>query len=213
MSKVVARETKKVSVFEPPIEEYPFKYDDNFVSEDFEQFVAHKELQQQATTPKIGAKIDEVFDSYLEDSLFRIIYPNPLQNSPLALKFNLNNRKRAILPIGSLSMALFGSSGSSARTSFISWQKILQHESLIDSSIHTPADYITDPEQTHLANRRSVYEACQRFQQLSMIKSGFLRSAWRFFSRFTIYFVKGLFAGFGMYTTDRFLIPTILKFK
>ena len=184
---------------------YPFKYENYEELEEYQN--NNLEIEETPTAaPRIGSKIDEFFDSYLEDSLFRLFYPQPLKYSPLSIKLNLlfnskNGIQVAFIPKGSLSYALFGPESNS----FLEWQSTLYQESLLDAGINTPADYITNSELSHRHNRRSVYQAANRINELSTIRSGRLRVFWRYFCHFSIYFVKGLFAGFGMYTTNRYL--------
>jgi hypothetical protein len=191
---------------EAPMDFYPFKYDDDLELDELEAFQDGLEAP-----PKIGSKIDEVFDSYFEDSLFRLFYPQPLKYSPLALKFTYGKGKKQnyFLPKGFLSYSLFGPHCTS---SFLELQKVLYQESLLDAGIYTPADLVVDSSNSHRSNRRSVYEAADHFKELAAISAGKMRVFWRFCCHFTIYFVKGIFAGFGMFATDRFLIP-YFKFK
>lgn len=185
---------------------YPFKYDKDMELDEFDPFSSGL-----SAPPKLGSKIDEVFDSYFEDCLFRMFFPQPLKYSPLAMKFAFRNgRKREqFLPNGAIGYSLFGPSHSSMP--FLQWQKIMYQESLLDAGIYTPADLVIDSERSHRLNRRAVYELTARFKDLASIRAGRMRAFWRHLCHFTVYFVKGIFAGFGMYTTDRFLIP-YLKF-
>ena len=187
---------------EAPIDFYPFKYDEDMELDDLGPFQSGP-----TAPPRIGSKIDEIVDSYFEDCLFRMFFPQPLKYSPLAMKFTYGTgRKREfLLPKGAISYSLFGPSNSS--TPWLQWNKILYHESLLDAGIYTPADLVVDSESSHRANRRAVYELADRFRDLAAIRAGRMRSFWRYFCHFTIYFVKGIFAGFGMYTTDKFLLP------
>ena len=190
---------------EAPIEFYPFKYDEEVELDELGSFQTSP-----PSPPKMGSKIDEVFDSYFEDCLFRIFYPHTLKYSPLAMKFAFGNSKKRgqFIPQGAISYSLFGPLHSSV--SLLQWQKILHQESLLDAGLYTPADLVVDSGSSHRSNRRAVYELADRFKDLATIRAGRVRSFWRYFSHFTVFFVKGLFAGFGMYTVDRFLLP-ILK--
>lgn len=192
---------------EAPADFYPFKYDKDMELEELDPFHSGPLV----APPRLGSKIDEVFDSYLEDCLFRIFFPQPLKYSPLAMKFAIGSgRKRGhFLPKGAISYSLFGPLCSSVP--LLQWQKILYQESLLDVGIYTPADLVIDSESSHRSNRRAVYELAGRFKDLAAIRAGRMRAFWRHFCHFTVYFVKGIFAGFGMYTTDRFLLP-YLKF-
>ncbi len=188
---------------------YPFKYDNDMELDELDHFQLNSD-----PVPRIGSKIDEVFDAYMEDSLFRVFYPQPLAYSPLVLKLfpNAKKHKRVQLPKGLMSFTFFGPrSNPSSSTTFLQWQKVLYNESLIDAGIYTPADSIIDPENSHRFNRRAVFESAHLFEELASIRAGRMRAFWRYFCHFTIYFVKGVFAGFGMYTTDRFLIPYFNK--
>lgn len=186
---------------EGPIEFYPFKYNEDMELDELAAFQSGQEVP-----PRIGSKIDEVFDSYFEDSLFRFFYPQPLKYSPLALKFTYGKGKKQsfLLPKSFLSYSLFGPQNTS---SFLQLQKALYQESLLDAGIYTPADLVVDSSHSHRSNRKSVYEAAYHFKELASIRAGKMRVLWRFCSHFTIYFIKGIFAGFGMFATDRFLIP------
>lgn len=190
----------------PAADFYPFKYDEDMELEELETFQYEKE-----TSPKIGSKIDEVFDSYFEDSLFRLFYPQPLKYSPLALKFTFGKGKKQnyFVPKGFLSYSLLGPKTSG---SLLELQKVLYQESLLDAGIYTPADLVVDESLSHRSNRRSVYESADQYKELASIRAGRIRVFWRYCCHFTIYFIKGVFAGFGMYTTDKFLIP-YLNFK
>jgi len=187
---------------EAPVEFYPFKYDEDMELDELDPFQAGPTVP-----PRLGSKIDEVFDSYFEDCLFRMFFPQPLKYSPLAMKFSFGNgRKRGnLIPKGVISYSLFGPLYSSVP--LLQWQKILYQESLLDSGIYTPADLVVDSESSHRTNRRAVYELADRFTDLAAVRAGRMRAFWRHFCHFTVYFVKGIFAGFGMYTTDRFLLP------
>lgn len=191
---------------EGPVDFYPFKYDEVLELDELASF-----QNGQEAAPSIGSKIDEVFDSYFEDSLFRLFCPQPLKYSPLALKFThgRGKKKNYFVPRGFVSYSLFGPQPS---TSLLQWQKILYQESLLDAGIYTPADLVIDCSLSHRSNRRSVYELANHFKELSSIRAGKMRVFWRYFCHFTVYFLKGIFAGFGMYSTDRFLIP-YFKFK
>lgn len=186
---------------------YPFKYDDNLeLSNDI-----NSQPGAEATL-RIGSKIDEVFDVYMEDSLFRIFYSQPLKYSPLTLKLSSKPKSHvSIMPKGFISYTLFGPHSSNRSNLLLQLQKILYNESLIDAGIYTPADFIVDPENSHRFNRRAVYESAHLLKELASIKSGRMRAIWRYFCHFTVYFIKGIFAGFGMYTTNRFLIPYFNK--
>lgn len=182
---------------EAQIDSYPFAYDAETEIEEIEE-----SLEREEVVPHIGSKIDEIFDSYFEDSIFRIFYPHPLKYSPLTLKFT--KTAGYVLHNGFISSALFGQHSTH---SWIQLQKIMYQESLLDAGIYTAADIIVDPSNSHKLNRRSVYDAAEKYNNLVSIRVGRLRSIWRFVSHFSIYFIKGVFAGFGMYTTDRFLLP------
>lgn len=184
-----------------PVDFYPFKYDEDMELNELAAFQSGPEAP-----PSIGSKIDEVFDFFFEDSLFRLFCPQPLKYSPLAMKFTYGNGKKQnyFLPKGFVSYSLFGSPTSA---SLLQWQKALYQESLLDAGIYTPADLIVDSSLSHRSNRRSVYELADQFKDMAAIRAGRMRVVWRYCCHFTIYFIKGIFAGFGMYTTDRFLIP------
>ena len=187
---------------EAPIDFYPFKYDEEMELDELDSFQSGP-----VTPPRLGSKIDEIFDSYFEDCLFRTVFSQPLKYSPLAMKFAFGNgRNRGnILLKGAISYSLFGPSCSSM--ALLQWNKVLYQESLLDAGIYTPADLVVDSESSHRSNRRAVYEIADRFKELAVVRAGRMRSFWRYFCHFTIYFVKGVFAGFGMYTTDRFILP------
>ena len=183
---------------------YPFKYE-NY--EEIEEYQNNLEIEETLpVVPRIGSKIDEFFDSYLEDSLFRLLCPQTLKYSPLSIKLNLllnsrNEPQALFIPKGRLMYAIFGPNSNS----FLDWQGALYQESLLDAGINTPADFIISSEFSHRHNRRLVYEAANRINELSSIKPRRLRAFWRYFCHFSIYFIKGLFAGFGMYATNRYL--------
>lgn len=192
---------------EAQIESYPFAYEGEEI-----KIEEYDEEYEPEVVPRIGSKVDEVFDSYFEDSIFRLLYPQPLKYSPLALKFasfGKGKQSAHVLQKGFLSFALFGPQSSH---SWLELQKTMYQESLLDAGIYTPADLIVDPSNSHKFNRRSVYDAAEKYRELATIRAGRMRSFWRFASHFTVYFIKGIFAGFGMYTTDRYLLA-YLKLK
>jgi hypothetical protein len=180
---------------------YPFKYDEDLELDEFAAFQIGKEA-----LPSIGSKIDEVFDSFFEDSLFRLFYPQPLKYSPLAIKFTYGKAKKQkiCLPRGFVAYSLFGPRTSA---SLLQLQNILHQESLLDAGIYTPADLFVDSSLSHRSNRRLVYELADQFKEMAAIRAGKMRAFWRYCCHFTIYFIKGIFAGFGMYTTDKILMP------
>lgn len=191
------------------VPEYPFRYD----KEEWD------ELSPQEPTilrPLIGAKIEEVLDGFLEDALFRRLFPQPLPQSPLSVFFYGKYRQSQSRIRRSVACAMFAQKTPTPAwnphsIALIDWIGLLGQEALVDAGLSTPADFIVSDSLTHRQNRRAVYEAAAHMKELASIRSGWLRASWRYTCRFVVYFVKGVFAGFGMYTTDRYLIPILFK--
>ena len=175
---------------EGKVDFYPFKYGDDMELNELDTFQSGPEPE-----PKIGSKLDEVFDAFIEDSLFRIFYPQPLKFSPLIANFSLitgiPKKHNIILPKGFTSFVLFGPRSAFERSvSFLQWQKILYSESLLDAGIYTPADLIVDPEKSHRFNRRSVYENIHFFGKLTFVRASRMRVFWRYLCHFSVYLSK-----------------------
>ena len=169
---------------------YPFKYDD--LNSDHDGSI-EDEIEPQTPSSRIGSKIDEVFDGYFENSLFKFLFPNSLPFSPLTNNFsNLNQ-------LSSNNIASFIILRSKISENWIQLSKALYRESLLDSGICGPVDLVVDESSSHILNRRSVYCAAGKFTEMSAVQSSASRSLWRFATHFIIYFVKGMFSGFGMY--------------
>ncbi len=181
--------------------EYPFRYD---YEEELE------EPEPVPLKPLIGSKIEEVMDGFFEDALFRKFFPLPLPQSPLSVFFYGKYRQERARIRRSVACAIFTKNPA---IPLIEWLGLLGQEALIDTGLSTPADFIVSENFTHRQNRRAVYEAVEHMAELSQIRAGWLRSSWRLTSRIVIYFVKGIFAGFGMFLTDRFVIPLLIKDK
>ena len=194
------------------VPEYPFRYDEEGDEE-------WDELSPQEPTilrPLIGAKIEEVLDGFLEDALFRRVFPQPLPQSPLSVFFYGKYRQSQSRIRRSVACAMFAQKSPTLAwnphsIALIDWIGLLGQEALVDAGLSTPADFIVSDSLTHRQNRRAVYEAAAHMKELASIRAGWLRSSWRYACRFVIYFVKGVFAGFGMYSTDRYLIPILFK--
>ena len=194
------RQRKFSSVTSHAAPEYPFRYD----------YDDPVELPECAPLkPFIGAKIEEVMDNFFEDALFRKFFPQPLPQSPLSIFFYGKYRQERAKIRKSVACAMFGVK--EPAIPLVDWLGLLGQEALIDAGLSSPADFIVSEHLSHRQNRRAVYEAAEHFSELSSIRAGCLRSTWRMTSRIVIYFVKGVFAGFGMFLTDRFVVPLLIK--
>jgi hypothetical protein len=152
-------------------------------------------------SPVLAAKVDELVDAVFEDALFRICCPRTLGSaSPLALLLT-RHHQLASLTTGRIELfrgiGLVPSSPPSVPTAapssqeplfvlplrytYLDWLKALRAESRIDAGLGGSK------------------------KQDNALRPSPWRAAWRFFSHFTIYFVKGLFAGCGIFFTDRYL--------
>ncbi len=181
--------------------EYPFRYD-------FEE-PAEQPAEALPLKPLIGAKIEQVLDEFFEDALFRIFYPQPLPQSPLSVFFYGKYRQDCARIRRSVACAIFANKGPSIP--LVDWLGLFGQEALIDAGLSTPADFIVSEHLSHRQNRRAVYEAAEHLGEWSATAvAGRGRVAWRLACRIVIYFVKGIFAGFGMLVTDRLIVPVLL---
>lgn len=211
-SSSLASDSRRVSVApsQAAAPEYPFKYDyddDDFASE-------RDEPTLPPLKPLVGAKIEEVLDGFFEDALFRCFFPQTLPQSPLSVFFYGKFRQRQLRARvkKSVACAMF-TPPNHAAIPLVDWIPLLGQEAMVDAGLSTPADFIVNDQLSHRQNRRAVYEAAEHMSELARIRAGLARSSWRFASRFVIYFVKGIFAGFGMFLSDRFVVPKLLKYK
>lgn len=210
---------------------YPFIYEDTIeaeeaVEDEEEDYIeTETETVTLMTTPRIGAKVDEFFDSYFEDALFRCFYPQPLRFSPLSIYFSGGIKKSQFnFPSGFITRSIFSKSVNNPLQphppppppppSLLDWSKLFHYESMLDAGLSAPSDFIFRPQLGHRQNRRTAYDtddSLDEFKSLKMISKS--RIIWRYFCHFSIYFIKGMFAGFGMFATEKYFIPLLFDNK
>lgn len=185
---------------------YPFRYnydDDEEDDWDDDETVSHP--------PRLGTKIDELFDSFFEDTVFRVLCPRPLPLSPLSQCLTDRCMQRVASARHSIPFCLFASNArfprSATRPSLLEWTRLLHEEALIDAGLSAPVDFVTSADASHRQNRHAVYEVRHPIRELAAVRTTVIRALWRHICRFSIHFIKGLFAGVGMYATDQFLFP------
>lgn len=133
--------------------------------------------------PVLAAKIDELIDQLFEDSLFRLVFPQPATlKSPLARFLS----RRELLP---LRHSLFITTGVEVSAtepflplqySYLDWIRVLNEEARADLGLPPTANATS---------------------QCSTVS----RAGWRLCSRFSVHFAKGIFTGCGIFLTNRFI--------